>query len=105
MALPLDGIKVLDLSRLLPGPFATLLLADFGAEVIKIEDPIQGDYLRWRAPYISKGDYKESVAFLALNRNKKAMILDLKDPQGQEIFYKLVKTQESHVGRHFPVQE
>ncbi|MHA1276481.1 MAG: CaiB/BaiF CoA transferase family protein [Candidatus Helarchaeota archaeon] len=92
MTLALDGIRVLDLSRLLPGPFATMMLADFGAEVIKIEDPILGDYLRWRAPYLSKGEKKESITFLALNRNKKAMILDLKDPQGQEIFYKLAKT-------------
>lgn len=92
MTLPLEGVRVLDLSRLLPGPFATMMLADFGAEVIKIEDPFQGDYLRWRAPYITKGDHKESAAFLALNRNKKAIILNLKDPKGQEIFYKLAKS-------------
>ncbi|MHA1651525.1 MAG: CaiB/BaiF CoA transferase family protein [Candidatus Helarchaeota archaeon] len=92
MRLPLEGIRILDLSRLLPGPFATMLLADFGAEVIKIEDPNQGDYLRWRAPYVSKGEHKESIAFLALNRNKKAMILNLKDPEGQKIFYRLAET-------------
>ncbi|HUX98701.1 MAG TPA: CaiB/BaiF CoA-transferase family protein [Candidatus Deferrimicrobium sp.] len=91
MILPLEGIKVLDLSRLLPGPFATMLLADFGADVIKVEDPLQGDYLRWREPYISKGKNKESAAFLALNRNKKSIILDLKAPEGQEIFYKLAR--------------
>lgn len=89
MTLPLEGIRVLDLSRLLPGPFATMLLADFGAEVIKIEDPMQGDYLRWRAPYVSKNENKESAAFLALNRNKKSIVLNLKDPEGQKIFYKL----------------
>jgi crotonobetainyl-CoA:carnitine CoA-transferase CaiB-like acyl-CoA transferase len=94
MTLPLEGIRVLDLSRLLPGPFATMLLADFGAEVIKIEDPMLGDYVRWRAPYISKGDNKESMTFLALNRNKKAMILNLKTTEGQEIFYKLAKTSD-----------
>jgi crotonobetainyl-CoA:carnitine CoA-transferase CaiB-like acyl-CoA transferase len=91
MILPLEGIKVLDLSRLLPGPFATMLLADFGADVIKVEDPLQGDYLRWREPYISRGMNKESAAFLALNRNKKSIILDLKAPEGQEIFYKLAR--------------
>jgi len=92
MALPLEGIRILDLSRLLPGPFATQLLADFGAEVIKVEDPLQGDYLRWREPFITKGEYKESAAFLALNRNKKSIILDLKRFEGQEIFYKLAAT-------------
>ncbi len=92
MTLPLEGIRVLDLSRLLPGPFATMLLADFGAEVIKIEDPLQGDYLRWREPHLLKGEYKESAAFVALNRNKQSMILDLKAPEAQEIFYKLAKT-------------
>jgi crotonobetainyl-CoA:carnitine CoA-transferase CaiB-like acyl-CoA transferase len=91
MILPLEGIKVLDLSRLLPGPFATMLLADFGADVIKVEDPLQGDYLRWREPFISRGMNKESAAFLALNRNKKSIILDLKAPEGQEIFYKLAR--------------
>jgi crotonobetainyl-CoA:carnitine CoA-transferase CaiB-like acyl-CoA transferase len=92
MELPLEGIRILDLSRLLPGPFATQLLADFGAEVIKVEDPLQGDYLRWREPYITNGEYKESAAFLALNRNKKSIILDLKQLEGQEVFYKLAAT-------------
>ncbi|WP_287586382.1 CoA transferase [Candidatus Borrarchaeum sp.] len=91
MTLPLEGIRVLDLSRLLPGPFATMLLADFGAEVIKIEDPIQGDYMRWWPPFYTKDTNKESAAFLHLNRNKKSIILDLKDPEGQEIFYRLAE--------------
>ena len=91
MILPLNGIRILDLSRLLPGPFASMLLADFGADVIKVEDPIQGDYIRWRTPYISKGQNKESATFVALNRNKKSIILNLKMPEGQEIFYKLAK--------------
>jgi crotonobetainyl-CoA:carnitine CoA-transferase CaiB-like acyl-CoA transferase len=76
MVLPLDGIRILDLSRLLPGPFASMLLADFGAEVIKVEDPFRGDYVRWRTPYLTKGEQKESATFLALNR----------------IFYELAKT-------------
>ena len=50
MTLPLEGIRVLDLSRLLPGPFCSLLLADFGADVIKVEDTAQGDYMRWAPP-------------------------------------------------------
>ena len=51
----LKGVKVLDLSRLLPGPYCTLMMADYGAEVIKIEEPGQGDYIRWRTPAIEAG--------------------------------------------------
>ncbi len=91
MTLPLEGIRVLDLSRLLPGPFATMLLADFGAEVIKIEDPIQGDYLRWWPPFYTKDTNKENAVFLQLNRNKKSIVLNLKDPEGQKIFYRLAE--------------
>jgi len=91
MTLPLEGIRVLDLSRLLPGPFATMLLADFGAEVIKVEDPIQGDYLRWWPPFYTKDANKESAAFLAVNRNKKSIILNLKDPEGQKVFNRLAE--------------
>jgi len=91
MTLPLEGIRILDLSRLLPGPFATMLLADFGAEVIKVEDPIQGDYMRHWPPLYTKDTNKESAAFLHLNRNKKSIILNLKDPEGQKIFYRLAE--------------
>jgi crotonobetainyl-CoA:carnitine CoA-transferase CaiB-like acyl-CoA transferase len=91
MTLPLEGIRVLDLSRLLPGPFATMILADFGAEVIKVESPIQGDYMRWWPPFYTKDTNKESATFLHLNRNKKSIILNLKDAEGQEIFYRLAK--------------
>lgn len=91
MTLPLEGIRVLDLSRLLPGPFATMLLADFGAEVIKVEDPIQGDYMRRWLPFYTKGANKESATFLSLNRNKKSIILNLKEPEGQKIFYRLAE--------------
>ena len=52
MALPLQGVRVLDLSRLLPGPFCSLLLADFGADVVKVEDTGMGDYVRWSTPYV-----------------------------------------------------
>lgn len=65
--LPLQSIRVLDLSRLLPGPFCTMLLADFGAEVIKIEAPDLGDYARQYEPKIDEN----SVMFHSLNRNKK----------------------------------
>nr|WP_263326627.1 CaiB/BaiF CoA-transferase family protein [Neobacillus sp. Marseille-Q6967] len=88
MPLPLDGIRVLDLTRLLPGPYCTLLLADFGADVIKVEDPIAGDYARWYEPKL--GD--QSAIFLSLNRNKRSVTLDLKMEKDKEIFIELVKT-------------
>lgn len=74
--LPLEGVRVLDLSRLLPGPFASLVLADMGAAVDKVEDPGGGDYLRHMPPLVGG----ESTAFLALNRGKRSMVLDLKKP-------------------------
>jgi crotonobetainyl-CoA:carnitine CoA-transferase CaiB-like acyl-CoA transferase len=88
MTLPLTSIRVLDLTRLLPGPYCTLLLADFGAEVIKVEDPKLGDYARWGDP--KQGE--ESAFFLSLNRNKKSVGINLKSDQGKKIFLNLVKT-------------
>lgn len=85
---PLKSVKVLDLTRLLPGGYCTMLLGDFGAEVIKIEQPGIGDYIRWMPPRMKK----ESGLFLAINRNKKSMTLNLKTSQGQEIFYRLVES-------------
>lgn len=85
--MPLEGIKVLDLSRLLPGPYCTLLLADLGAHVLKIEEPVEGDYYRKVLP-LQKED---SVYFLCMNRNKESMKLNLKADKGREIFLKLVK--------------
>jgi len=87
MKLPLEGIRVLDLTRLLPGPYCTLLLADMGAEVIKIESPHEGDHMRWIEPTING----TSVYFLALNRNKKSMTVNLKSPQGVNIFHELAR--------------
>jgi crotonobetainyl-CoA:carnitine CoA-transferase CaiB-like acyl-CoA transferase len=82
---PLNGIRILDLSRLLPGPYCTLLLSDLGAEVIKIEDLEGGDYIRSMGPFI--GD--ESAYFLALNAGKKSAALNLKSPSGLAVFVKL----------------
>jgi crotonobetainyl-CoA:carnitine CoA-transferase CaiB-like acyl-CoA transferase len=84
---PFSNLKVLDLSRLLPGPYCTMLLGDMGAEVIKIEDPFLGDYFRNWQPLKNKN----SVFFIAVNRNKKSVTLNLKTEKGKEIFYKLVK--------------
>jgi len=84
----LKELKMLDLSRLLPGPYCSLLLADLGMEVLKIEDPELGDYMRAMGPVRKK----DSAYFLALNRNKKSMLLNLKAKEGKEIFYKLIDT-------------
>ena len=84
--LPLEGIKVLDWTRLLPGPLATLVLGDLGAQVDKLEDPQGGDYLRHMPPQI---DGTSSI-FLALNRNKRSVCLDLKKSGAREAFLKLV---------------
>ena len=84
---PLHGIKVLDLTRLLPGPLATLHLADLGADVIKIEDPGVGDYART----LGAGAKSHAWLFLLVNRNKRALCLDLKQAAGREVFLELAK--------------
>jgi len=78
---PLAGVKVLDLTRLLPGPYGTMLLADLGAEVIKIEEPGRGDYVRALNPPV----------FAAVNRGKKSVTLNLKAEAGREILFSLVR--------------
>jgi alpha-methylacyl-CoA racemase len=84
-ALPLSGLKVLDLSRLLPGPYASLVLADLGADVLKIETPEGGDYLRWMPPLTGK----VSWAFFALNAGKRSVAIDLKSPDGVALLARL----------------
>lgn len=88
---PLAGIRVLDLTRLLPGPVATLHLADLGAEVIKIEDPQVGDYART----MGTGEGEDSAYFRMINRNKQGLRLDLKQPAGVEVFMRLVATADA----------
>jgi len=78
----LEGIRVLDLTRLLPGAICTLLLADMGADVVKVEEPGSGDYMRWYPP-LRDG---QSVLFNALNRNKRSVTLNLKSEAGRELF-------------------
>jgi crotonobetainyl-CoA:carnitine CoA-transferase CaiB-like acyl-CoA transferase len=91
-ALPLDGVKVLDLTRLLPGGFCSMLLADFGADVIKVEDTGAGDYVRWSPPYYEGAEQTaRSAAFLALNRGKRSMRIDLKTDQGKQVLLRLVR--------------
>ena len=84
---PLQGIRVLDLTRLLPGDFATWVLADLGADVIKIEDTAGGDYMRWMPPMVGES----SAMYWSLNRGKRAITLDLKRDQGKEVFLRLLE--------------
>lgn len=88
MSQPLSGIRVLDLSRLLPGAYATQMLADFGADVIKVEEPGSGDYGRFMPPQGAGG---MSLYFIAINRNKRSMTLNLKSAEGREIFQRMVR--------------
>ncbi|PCH94261.1 MAG: carnitine dehydratase [Bacteroidetes bacterium] len=95
---PLNGIRVLDLSRLLPGPMCTLHLGDLGADVIKIEEPGAGDYAR-AVPPLNKNN---STFFLSINRNKRSMALDLKTKEGVEIFMKLARIADVIVESYRP---
>ncbi|MHB8600553.1 MAG: CaiB/BaiF CoA transferase family protein [Ktedonobacteraceae bacterium] len=88
MGQPLSGIRILDLSRLLPGAYATQMMADFGADVIKVEEPGSGDYGRYMPPHGAGG---MGQIFLAINRNKRSMTLNLKSVEGRTIFLRLVE--------------
>jgi crotonobetainyl-CoA:carnitine CoA-transferase CaiB-like acyl-CoA transferase len=84
-----EGVRVLDLSRMLAGPYGSMLLADMGAEVVKIEDPDGGDPMRMMGPpFLPDG---ESAYFLAINRNKKSLALDLSRDRGRDVLYDLVR--------------
>ena len=86
----LDGLVVVDFSRVLAGPYATMMLGDFGADVIKIERPQVGDDTReWGPPYDSEG---VATYFNAVNRNKRSVVLDLTDPADQQRARELVAT-------------
>jgi crotonobetainyl-CoA:carnitine CoA-transferase CaiB-like acyl-CoA transferase len=88
----LAGLKVLDLSRLLPGGFCSLLLADLGADVLKVEDTGMGDYVRWAEPkYEGAQDSANSALFLALNRGKRSIRINLKEERGREVLLKLAR--------------
>jgi len=84
--MPLTGIRVLDLTRLLPGAYCTLLLADMGADVIKVEEPGAGDYMRWTPPIVAG----QSALFSAINRNKRSITLNLKSDAGRDLLLRLV---------------
>src|ERR1700693_4235652 len=87
MASPLAGITILDLTRVLSGPYCTMLLADMGARVIKIEQPRKGDDTRQWGPPFQGG---ESAYFLSVNRNKESVALDFKRPEGRPLLDQLI---------------
>ena len=89
--LPLAGIRVVDFSQILAGPFCTMLLADMGADVIKIEKPNGGDDTRRYGPPFIEG---ESAAFLTLNRNKRSIVLDLKSERGLAVAKRMLAEAE-----------
>lgn len=95
---PLDGLRVLDLSRLMPGPLCTMILGDLGADVIKVEQPEIGDYARSAPPFI--GD--TGSAFLMLNRNKRSITLNLKNAEAQEILRNLAAKADVFIESYQP---
>ncbi len=88
MPLPLEGVRVLDLTRILAGPYATMKLADMGAEVPKVEIPVTGDDTRKWGPPFANG---EATYFIAVNRNKRSLTLNLKSPRAKEVLERLIK--------------
>ena len=87
---PLEGIRVLELANYIAGPYCGMVLADLGAEVIKVENPKGGDFSRLTTPFVDG----ESAGFMALNRNKKSLALDLKSERGHALFLDLVRTSD-----------
>ena len=98
--LPLDGVRVLDVSQIMAGPFCSMLLVDMGADVIKIEPPPEGDQTRRAMALKMKG--KDSLGFFNLNRNKRSFALDLKTPAARDVFYRLVQTADILVENYRP---
>jgi alpha-methylacyl-CoA racemase len=95
-AAALGDVRVLDLTRLLPGGFCSLLLADLGADVVKVEDTGQGDYVRWAPPYYGTDEHQalgtRSALYLALNRGKRSIRVDLKSAEGRDAFLRLAES-------------
>lgn len=98
---PLSGVRILDLTRIVAGPYCTMVLGDLGAEVIKVERPIEGDECRkWGPPYI--GDTNESCYFMAVNRNKKSLCVDMKSNEGKSILFELAQKSDVLVENFVP---
>jgi len=100
---PLHGTLVLDLSRVLAGPWASQTLADLGARVIKVERPGHGDDTRsWGPPWLGAGDNRESAYFLSANRGKESIAIDFKDPRGQAVILKLAANADILIENYKP---
>jgi crotonobetainyl-CoA:carnitine CoA-transferase CaiB-like acyl-CoA transferase len=95
---PLHGVRVLDLTRLLPGNYCTLLLADLGADVVKVEEPGRGDYIRWTPPMVDG----EGAIHRALNRGKRSVTIDLKAPEGADLLKRLARGADALVESYRP---
>jgi len=100
--LPLAGIRIVDLSHIVAGPFTGAILADFGAEVIKIEPPGKGDRAREVAPFVERGNARVSGFFATVNRNRRGVVLDLKSAPGKEAFRKLVSVSDVLIENFVP---
>lgn len=101
MKMALEGVRVLDFSQMMMGPWGTQFLGDMGAEIIKVERPQVGEWERG-LPAMGELLAGESIFFLAMNRNKKSLTVNLKDPRGKEIIYELVKTADLVVENYRP---
>ena len=97
---PLEGIRVIGLEQYMAGPYCTMLLADAGAEVIKIERPGPGDPRRVMPPFAEGNGKKKGAGFMGYNRNKKSLALNLRAPEGQEVFRKLAAPSHAAVGTY-----
>lgn len=95
----LEGLKVIDLSTFMSGPYMSMVLGDLGAEIIKIEQPENGDSSRQIPPYFHEG---ESLYYISLNRNKKSLSLNLNSTKGKDIFYKLIETADIVIENYRP---
>ena len=91
MPMALEGIRVIDLSRMAPGPFCTMVLGDLGADVVRVEEPGGGRMARERNPTEDAGAVRRRAAFNALNRNKRSIAMNLKDPGAREALHRLVE--------------
>lgn len=100
---PLSGLRVIDASRVLAGPYLAMLLGDLGADVVKIEKPDGGDQTRgWGPPFVSLPEGEVSAYFVSANRNKRSVALDLKSPGGREVFHRLIATADVLVENFLP---
>ncbi len=91
---PLSGVRVIGLEQYIAGPYCTMLLADAGAEVIKIERPGVGDPRRAIPPFASKGETKKAGGYMAYNRNKKSLALNVRTDAGREVLQRLAKVSD-----------